>query len=78
MLVLVVRERAVVLRRVVLLLERLLLERVLELRGELLRRVFWLVAITGDTPPRAFRRKLINSKLHRSIAVNTRSKTVLA
>ena len=37
------RERAVVLR--VLLLERVLLERVLELRGELLRRVFWLVAI---------------------------------
>jgi len=69
--------------RRVLLLERALVERVLELRVELLRRLFWLVAMWRVTPPGVmlgvvlFVSLLVLTSI-RSIAANTRSKTGLA
>jgi hypothetical protein len=80
---LVLRARDVVPLRRVVLLERALVERVLELRVELLRRLFWLVAmwrvlLLGC----CFRVVLFLSLLLltsiRSIAANTRSNTSLA
>ena len=66
----------------VLLLERALVERVLELRVELLRRLFWLVAmwwllLLGCFGVVHFVSLLLLTSI-RSIAANTRSKTVFA